>query len=45
MKLETMACGVTWVLMNSLLVMLAVELLPGINQQPVAPISQYQSKA
>lgn len=45
MKLESVVCGVTWVLMNALLIMLAVELLPAANQDPTGPIPHYQSKA
>ena len=42
MKLESMFCGATWVLMNALLVMVAVEALPVSKPTHAAPGPDYR---
>ncbi len=45
MKLESMACAATWVLMNALMVMLAFEALPSFDHKVAAPTSHHQARA
>lgn len=44
MKLESLVCGTTWVLMNALLVMIAVEPLSMVDQK-APPVSYFETVA
>ena len=45
MKLESMACAATWLLMNALMVMLAFETLSPFDHTVAAPTSHHQARA
>ena len=45
MKVESMVCGATWLLMNALLVMIAVEPLSLVDQKAGAPAAHYLTRA